>query len=103
VVDDDGNASVLGLVEKLPEGYSEVRYRGARWAVTRTRLQDGKVQKLWAEELGGTGVVSANLYLVTAGEQFRPCEMPASVVLDFLRHWEPSAPAAGSGSAAGGA
>ena len=54
----------------------------------------GRVEKVYAEELGGTGVVSANLYLPRAAadpsdEQLRPCEMPAADVLDFLRHWEP--------------
>lgn len=77
------------LMARLPVGWSEVVYRGRRWSVTRTVQQAGRVEKLWAEELGGPGVVSANLYLVSAGEQLRPCEMPASVVLDFLTGWAP--------------
>jgi hypothetical protein len=85
---------VADLLARLPEGWSSVSYRGRRWGVTRTRQAGGRVEKVYAEELGGTGVISANLYLPggTASEddeQLRPCEMPAAAVLDFLRGWEP--------------
>lgn len=39
---------------------------------------------VYAEELGGRDVVSANLYLTGDRPQLRPCEMPAEKVLDFL-------------------
>lgn len=86
--------SVADLLARLPEGWSEVLYRGRRWGVTRTRHVGGRVEKVYAEELGGADVVSANLYVVDGGhgegdEQLRPCEMPAATVLDFLRGWEP--------------
>jgi hypothetical protein len=83
--------SVAELFAKLPEGWMSVRYQGRRWGVSRTRQVDGRVERVYAEELGGPGVVSANLYLPGADrpEQFRPCEMPAKDVLDFLKGWEP--------------
>lgn len=82
---------VADLLARLPEGWTPVRYRGRRWGVSRTRHAGGRVEKLYAEELGGNGVVSANVYLPDGsdGEQLRPCEMPATDVLDFLRGWEP--------------
>lgn len=85
---------VADLLARLPEGWSEVRYRERRWGVSRTRQAAGRIEKVYAEELGGTGVVSANLYLPGGtdserDEQFRPCEMPAADVLDFLNGWEP--------------
>lgn len=85
---------VADLLARLPEGWSAVRYRGRRWGVSHTRHVGGRVEKLHAEELGGTGIISANLYLpggIEQGddEQLRPCEMPAADVLDFLRGWEP--------------
>ena len=88
---------VAELLARLPEGWSAVRYRGRRWGVSRTRQAGGRVEKVYAEELGGTGVVSANLYLPGPDddEQLRPCEMPAAVVLDFLRGWEPLPDTAG--------
>lgn len=88
---DGGGSAVADLVRRLPPGASTVRYRGARWAVTRSSYADGRSLKLWAEELGGTDFVSANVYAGRAGEAFRPCEMPAEKVLAFLHGWEPDA------------
>ncbi|MDT9593383.1 peptide methionine sulfoxide reductase [Nocardioides zeae] len=90
-----GRTPVADLVRRL-EGRDVVRYRGRRWAVTTRAYAGGRSLKLWAEELGGTDVVSANVYLgpglgdAGRGEAFRPCEMPAERVLDFLRGWEPA-------------
>jgi hypothetical protein len=93
---------VAPLFARLPEGTSRVRHRGRTWAVTRTVQQGGRVETLWGEELGGTAVVSANLYLTGSGERLRPCEMPATQVLDLLTGWEPAAgPVGGRGRAAG--
>lgn len=80
---------VADLIARLPSGASTVRYRGARWAVTTTTYASGGSLKLWAEELGGTDFVSANVYVGAEGERFRPCEMPEKKVLDFLLGWEP--------------
>jgi hypothetical protein len=76
---------VRELFERVPEGWSEVVYDGRRYGVTRTVRLGGRQQSVYAEELGGTDVVSANLYLPDAGEEaFRPCEMPAAKVRSFL-------------------
>lgn len=40
---------------------------------------------VYAEELGGSDVISTNVYLTSSAEELRPCEMPAQKVLDFLR------------------
>lgn len=82
---------VADLVRRLPDGASTVRYRGSRWAVTRSSYAAGRSLKLWAEELGGEAFVSANVYVGSAGEAFRPCEMPAERVLAFLQGWTPDA------------
>lgn len=76
---------VVRLVDRLPEGWSEVSWRDRRWGVTVVRSDDGRRRRVYAEELGGTGVVSANLYVTDGGEHLRPCEMPAEEVLAFLR------------------
>ncbi|MFW6772929.1 hypothetical protein ACOACO_01500 [Nocardioides sp. CPCC 205120] len=81
---------VADLVARLPRGASTVRYGGRPWAVSVTTYAGGRSLKLWAEELGGTAFVSANVYLGTSGETFRPCEMPAADVLAFLHGWEPA-------------
>jgi hypothetical protein len=40
---------------------------------------------VYAEELGGTDIVSTNVYLAGGDEHLRPCEMPTEKVLAFLR------------------
>ncbi|WP_238363907.1 hypothetical protein [Mesobacterium pallidum] len=42
--------------------------------VTRAALADGRAEKLVAEERGGTGYLSLNLYRLDAGPQLFPCE-----------------------------
>lgn len=73
---------VSTLFGRIPQGWSRRRYDGRLYGVTRTVTADGRIQKIFAEELGGTDVVSANLYL---DDRFHPCEMPAEKVLAFLR------------------
>jgi peptide-methionine (S)-S-oxide reductase len=85
-VPDDTLAS---LTERFPEGWSEATYDGRRYGVTRTVHAEGRSMSVYAEDLGGTHVVSANLYLTRAGQELRPCEMPAGEVLDFLRRAGP--------------
>jgi hypothetical protein len=44
---------------------------------------------LFAEALGGGGLVSFNLYTTAAGPQLKPCEMPAQTVIDFVLGYRP--------------
>ena len=73
------------LLARVPEGWSTATYAGRRYAVTRTGRAGGRAVSIYAEELGGTDVVSTNAYLAEAGTRLRPCEMPAEKVLAFLR------------------
>ncbi len=82
---------VQTLFDRIPAGWSVMRWDGRPYGVTRTVSAGGRVQKLYAEELGGTDVVSANLY---ARDQLRPCEMPAAKVLGFLTTATPAPPTA---------
>lgn len=82
---DDPSAPELGaLVDGLPEGWSEVAYGGRRWGLTKITRTGGRSSSVYAEELGGTDVVSANVYRTGSGDVLKPCEMPAAKVLDFL-------------------
>lgn len=88
-------STVDDLFRRFPEGWTVRTYRGRRYGVTRTTTVGGRVQKLYAEELGGADVISANLY---DGDRLQPCEMPAATVLAFLTGAEPGpepGPAAG--------
>lgn len=85
--DPAGVPDLARLFDRLPEGWSEVTYAGRRWGVTRAVRVGGRQQSVYAEELGGTAVVSANLYLTGAAPLLKPCEMSEDVVLDFLEGW----------------
>jgi peptide-methionine (S)-S-oxide reductase len=76
---------LAALLDRFPEGWSEATYEGRRYGVTKTLRADGRAVSLYAEELGGTDVVSTNAYLTSEAEELRPCEMPAAKVLAFLR------------------
>jgi hypothetical protein len=78
---------VVALFERVPVGWTEVAFKGRRYGLTRTLAADGRAQAVYAEELGGRDVISANLYL-TGQPQLRPCEMPAEKVLRFLEQFE---------------
>jgi len=65
-----------------------VSYDGRRYGLTRTSRVGGRSISLLAQELGGTDVVSANVYRTLAGDLLRPCEMPAATVLAFLAGWQ---------------
>lgn len=93
--------SVADLLAAVPDGWSVATYGGRRYGVTKTLRAGGRSVSVYAEELGGQDVISANLYLTDSGEAFRPCEMPAEKVLAFLRgaaytHHDPGAEAPGS-------
>lgn len=69
----------------LPEGYSEGRFQDRPWGVTVKRSADGKRIWLYGEELGGTDIVSFNLYVLSgASLTLKPCEMSSSKVVDFV-------------------
>ncbi|MDK4706272.1 hypothetical protein PH562_28775 [Rhizobium sp. CNPSo 4062] len=76
---------------KLSDGYSEGRFRGRPWGVTVKRSADGKRVWLYGEELGGTDIVSFNLYVLSgASLTLKPCEMSASKVVDFVLGFMPA-------------
>ena len=71
-------------IQQLPQGYSEVAYRGSRYSVVRTDFNQGKSLKVFAQNLGGTDFISFNYYLTAQSQLLKPCEMPTQKVLDFL-------------------
>ena len=82
--------SALGdLLAQVPDGWSVATYDGRRYGVTRTVRAGGRAISVYAEELGGSDIVSTNVYLAGEGdEHLRPCEMPMEKVLAFLREAE---------------
>ncbi|SDS12159.1 hypothetical protein SAMN04488543_1118 [Friedmanniella luteola] len=87
-----GTDDLGALVDRVPEGWTAVTYRGRPYGLRRTSRADGRSVALYAEELGGLDVVSTNVYRTVAGDVLRPCEMPAATVLAFLAGWRPARP-----------
>ncbi len=77
--------SVLKYINKIPIGYSEVKYFAKKYGVTRTDFNNGKSIKIFAKELGGTDFISLNYYITTNGTLLKPCEMPKEKVIAFLK------------------
>ncbi|MEL7025984.1 MAG: hypothetical protein AAGO57_01975 [Pseudomonadota bacterium] len=79
------DADFLARFDALPVGGYGGTAFGKRWRVTKTIMAGGRSQKLEAEELGGTGYVSMNLYRLADGSAIlKPCEMPETEVREFL-------------------
>lgn len=76
----------LAKLDALPQGYSEGLYKGRRYGVTLSASSDGRRRWLYAEELGGAGRVSCNVYLAGGRVLLKPCEMPEERVTDFVLH-----------------
>ncbi|MEQ1902215.1 MAG: hypothetical protein ABL866_15955 [Devosia sp.] len=82
---DTAPTSVWSRLTSLPLGYFTVRYDGRRYGVSRTVHANGRSMKLYAEELGGPGRISLNIYAPPSGEPaLRPCEMPIDKVTRFV-------------------
>lgn len=81
--------SLQTLVDLVPEGWTLVRYQGRPYGLTRTTRAGGRSVSVLAQELGGSDLVSANVYRTIGGDLLRACEMPQQKVLDFLRRWQP--------------
>lgn len=75
----------LAAFDALPFGGYGATAHGRRWRVTKSKFADARSQKLEAEELGGEGYVSLNLYRLATGEALlKPCEMSEESVRQFV-------------------
>ncbi|MGM4884780.1 hypothetical protein [Rhizobium sp. 62_C5_N11_2] len=84
-------ATFEDALAKLPEDYVAGYFGDRSWGVTVTRSQDGKRTCRYGEELGGTDIVSFNLYrLAGPGSILKPCEMSSAKVIEFVPGFEPS-------------
>lgn len=76
---------VKTLISRIPIGYSEEIYNDRKYGITRTDFNAGKSLKIYAKDLAGTDFVSLNYYEIKNGEMLKPCEMPESKVIQFLK------------------
>jgi hypothetical protein len=72
----------------LPNGANDVTYLNKRYLLRKETLLEGKLLKVYAEELGGNEVVSGNYYPSMKGGMLKPCEMSDKKVIDFVLHAE---------------
>nr|WP_246708007.1 hypothetical protein [Ensifer oleiphilus] len=84
----DAHFEFQKALEELPEGYVTGIFQGRTWCATIKRSNDGKRLWLYGEELGGTDVVSFNLYVLDAMSTLKPCEMSSAKVVDFVLGFE---------------
>lgn len=76
----------------LPAGYTKGHFDGRPYGVTVKISDDGRRRWLYAEELGGTDFVSANVFLIDATRMLlKPCEMAEDKVVDFVLGFRPAA------------
>ena len=68
----------------LPNGANDVYYLGRRYLLRKETLLDGRLSKIYAEELGGNDIVSGNYYPTLKDGMLKPCEMSDKKVLDFV-------------------
>ena len=71
-------------ITMLDDGAYDVSFRTKRYLLRKQTHLDGKLIKLYAEELGGKDFVSLNYYPGLQGELLKPCEMPEEKVIDFV-------------------
>ena len=70
----------------LPDGANDVYYLGKRYLLRKETLLEGKLLKVYAEELGGNNIVSGNYYPTMKDGMLKPCEMSNKKVIDFVLH-----------------
>lgn len=68
----------------LPNGANDVTYKNRRYLLRKEALLDGRLIKIYAEELGGNDMVSGNYYVTVKGGMLKPCEMSDAKVIDFV-------------------
>ncbi|WP_456451067.1 hypothetical protein [Hydrogenimonas sp.] len=75
--------SWIERLKAFPDGASEATYRSRRWLVRKETRLDGRLIKLYAEELGGSDFVSLNYYEAKR-PLLKPCEMAKEKVVAFI-------------------
>jgi hypothetical protein len=70
----------------LPNGANDVHYHSKLYLLRKETLLDGKLLKVYAEELGGNDIVSGNYHPTIKGGMLKPCEMSELKVIDFMLH-----------------
>ena len=68
----------------LPNGANDVFYQEKRYLLRKETLLNGKLIKIYAEQLRHRDIVSGNYYPTMKGGMLKPCEMSDAKVIDFV-------------------
>jgi len=68
----------------LPNGANSVFYKNQRYLLIKETLLEGKLLKIYAENLSHLDIVSGNYYPTMKGGMLKPCEMSDEKVIDFV-------------------
>ena len=68
----------------LQDGAYDVFFEYQRYLLRKETLLQGKLIKLYAEELGGNNFISLNYYAQTLEGLLKPCKMPDEKVIGFI-------------------
>jgi peptide-methionine (S)-S-oxide reductase len=72
----------------LPDGANDLYYQHKRYLLRKETLLDGKLIKIYAEDLSSKDIVSGNYYPTMKNGMLKPCEMSDEEVIDFVLHAE---------------
>ena len=70
----------------LPNGASDVLYCEQRYLLRKETLLEGRLLKIYAENLSQRNIVSGNYYPTMKGGMLKPCEMSDAKVIHFVLH-----------------
>ncbi len=76
---------------ELKDGSYDIFYNDKRYLLSKQTQLNGKLIKLYAEELGDNDFISLNYYTDIGDGLLKPCEMPQEKVINFvlnLKIWE---------------
>ncbi len=71
-------------LQALKDGAYDVSFKNRRYLLRKETRLEGKLIKLYAQELGGNDFISLNFYPFIKEGLLKPCEMPVEKVKNFI-------------------
>lgn len=78
------NSVFHNKILQIDDGAYDVIAYEKRYLLRKETRLEGKLIKLYAEELGGNDFISLNYYPQLQGGLLKPCEMPQKKVIQFI-------------------
>lgn len=77
-------------IKALNNGAYNVLFHNKQYLLRKQTRLDGKLIKLYAQELGGNDFISLNYYPTIKDGLLKPCEMPKAKVIEFVLQSQPA-------------